>query len=206
MARQQRFQWWSRRTVSRRVRLVARPRLSRLEILEARRVLSHTSGLPGLDVHDVTSPHGMYAPPVEGEPFPDFDEFDASGGRWSDNDLSDGVTITYSYVNFTDGSLPGGALPEDLIAATEEALGLWAEVAPLHFVEIVDSGPAPSEAFYAPDTYPDIRIGHHFIDGGSGVLAHAYFPREGQVGLATCTSTRATVGGSVLVPASTSWR
>ncbi|MDC0936064.1 matrixin family metalloprotease, partial [Pirellulales bacterium] len=121
----------------------------------------------------------MYAPSGNGEPVPDFAEFDASGGRWSDSDLSDGVTITYSYSNFLNGNLPGGTSVEDLIAATEEALGLWAANAPLHFQEIVDSGPPPSEAFYDPGSHPDIRIGHHLIDGPSSVLAHAYFPREG---------------------------
>lgn len=180
MARQQRFDWWISAQPRDRSRSQRPRRTPTFEPLEVRRMLSLNAGYeePGHE-HDASSPHVMWAPPIEGAPLPILDEFNASGGRWSDDDLSDGVTITYSYSNFLDGGLPGGLSAEDLIAATEEALNLWAANAPLNFVEIADSGPAPSDSFYEAANHPDIRIGHHFIDGRFNVLAHAYFPLEG---------------------------
>ncbi|WP_425397049.1 matrixin family metalloprotease [Aeoliella sp.] len=88
--------------------------------------------------------------------------------------------MSYSYSNLLDGGLPGGLSNAQLRAAIEEALGLWATYAPLHFVEWVDSGPPPSDESYSAPTSPKLRIGHHFIDGDptvtSDVLAHAYTP------------------------------
>ena len=83
------------------------------------------------------------------------------------------VFITYSYSNLLDGSLMLLA-NDELRAATEEALGLWASYAPLHFVERVDSGPAPSDVSYAPGGHPQIRIGHHTMPE----LAHGYYPSD----------------------------
>ena len=52
--------------------------------------------------------------------------------------------MTYSYNNFLDGGLkdPDGVpVPADYLRlVTEEAFGLWASVAPLHFVEVPDVG------------------------------------------------------------------
>jgi hypothetical protein len=87
------------------------------------------------------------------------------------------VVITYSYSNLFDGAFLM-LTPEELRAATEEAFGLWASVAPLHFVERHDSGPAPSDDPYEADGYPMIRIGHH----RTTEWAHGYFP--GTSGLA----------------------
>lgn len=98
---------------------------------------------------------------------------------WPDLDpTTPGFQLTYSYSNLLDGGLRGGLSAEDLIAATEEALGLWASVAPLHFQEVVDSGPLPpsDEEDYPAADHPLIRIGYHIIDGDFGVLAHAYYP------------------------------
>lgn len=106
---------------------------------------------------------------------------------WVDADpVADGIQITYSYSNFLSGvdPLPGGLSEEDLRAATEEALGLWATYAPLHFIEIPDAGPGPSDVPYSPVDLPSLRIGHHLIDGGGSVLAHAYFPQLPPTGLA----------------------
>ena len=83
------------------------------------------------------------------------------------------VVITYSYSNLLNGSLLFLS-PAQLRAATEEALGLWASYAPLHFVERADSGPAPSDISYQVGDYPQIRLGHHPMNE----LAHAYFPSE----------------------------
>ncbi|HUG90136.1 MAG TPA: matrixin family metalloprotease, partial [Planctomycetaceae bacterium] len=108
-------------------------------------------------------------------------QFSVSGWKWSQpGGLGSDVTITYSFSNLLDGGLGGGLSAGQLQAAVEEALALWAAVAPLNFVEVVDSGPLPtsSDTSYFADSHPDIRFGHHYIDGGSGanVLAHAYFP------------------------------
>ena len=81
------------------------------------------------------------------------------------------VVITYSYSNLLDGTFLLME-PPMLRAATEEALGLWAAYAPLHFVELPDSGPSPSDQSYPPAGSPQIRIGHH----PSAVAAHAFFP------------------------------
>jgi len=79
--------------------------------------------------------------------------------------------ITYSYSNLLDGTFLL-MNPEQLRAATEEALGLWASFGQLRFVEVIDSGPAPSDFSYTAGTTPQIRIGHHPL----AVAAHAYFP------------------------------
>lgn len=81
------------------------------------------------------------------------------------------IYITYSYSNLLDGSL---LLLDatDIRAATQEALGLWAAHAPVHFIEIPDSGPSPGDESYAPGDHPQIRLGHHSMPE----LAHGYFP------------------------------
>jgi hypothetical protein len=83
------------------------------------------------------------------------------------------VTVTYSFINLLDPAFQG--LSEwQLRAATAEAFGLWAQYAPLHFIERPDSGPAASDDNYYPDGHPDIRIGAHGED--DGMLAHAFLP------------------------------
>jgi hypothetical protein len=83
------------------------------------------------------------------------------------------VWISYSYSNLLDGSLLL-LTPRELRAATEEAFSLWAGHAPLHFVEVPDSGPPVSDVPYPVGDFPQIRIGHHSMTD----LAHAYFPSE----------------------------
>jgi matrixin len=84
------------------------------------------------------------------------------------------VVLTYSFINLLDPAFQGISEAE-LRAATAQALGLWAQYSPLHFVERPDSGPAASDQNYFPDGHPDIRIGAH--DEGVGeVLAHAFPP------------------------------
>jgi matrixin len=85
-----------------------------------------------------------------------------------------GVYITYSYSNLLDGTFLV-ITPEELRAATEEALELWAGYAPLHFIEQPDSGPGVSDFDYEAGTYPQIRIGHHV----SPEIAHGYYPGQG---------------------------
>ena len=83
------------------------------------------------------------------------------------------VYITYSYSNLLDGHFLLIA-PEELRAATEEALGLWASYAPLYFIEQPDSGPPPGDVAYDPGTNPQIRLGYHVMTD----LAHAYYPGD----------------------------
>ncbi len=96
------------------------------------------------------------------------------------------VTITYSFSNLLNGQMRG--LPAaELKKAVEEALSVWATYAPLHFVEVVDSGPIPTSADtnYVATARPHIRFGHHTIDGLRGSsLAHAYLPYSDVEGLA----------------------
>ena len=109
----------------------------------------------------------------------------APGGKWSQPDgPGTPLTITYSFSNLLDGQLPGDLTAGQLRAAVQEALGLWAGVAPLHFVEVADSGPAVSSQNYSPAGHPNIRIGHQFLDGsvGENILAQAFFPGEAGLG------------------------
>ena len=81
--------------------------------------------------------------------------------------------VTYSYSNLLDGTF-FLLTPAQLRAATEEALGLWAKYAPLHFIETPDSGPPPSDVPYPAGTHPQMRIGHHRMSE----LAHGYNPDD----------------------------
>ncbi len=128
----------------------------------------------------VEEPHGLLAPgSVISEP----ENFVTSGSKWfQPGGLGSPVTITYSYSNLLDGTL--GISSAQLTSAIEEALGLWAKYAPLHFVEVADIGPTPSDAKYNANGHPDIRFGHHHIDGSGKTLAHAYYPFSTTDGLA----------------------
>jgi hypothetical protein len=81
------------------------------------------------------------------------------------------IALTYSYSNLLDGGLHTTLTSRQLRAATEEALGLWAAYAPIHFFEAPDAGPPPSDANYSAAGSPDVRIGHHGAE-----LSHAFFP------------------------------
>ena len=135
---------------------------------------SHPDGFWASEAEYLAATNGGFGP----------QEFNASPeDAWVDPDPeTPGFQITYSYSNFLDGTLFGGLSTEQLVAATEEAFGLWASVAPLHFVEVVDTGPPADDEPYDAAAHPLIRIGHHFIDGGSSVLAHAFFPSDDGLG------------------------
>lgn len=86
------------------------------------------------------------------------------------------VTVTYSYSNLLDGGL-SGISTANLQTATQQALQVWANYAPLNFVLVNDSGrPEIDDEFYPAAGTPNLRFGHHYMDGFSGVLAHAYYP------------------------------
>ena len=101
------------------------------------------------------------------------------GSKWSTTNL------TYSFSNLLDGGMPGGLSSAALESAIEEAFQVWSAVSPLRFTEIADAGPAPADTGYTQTPgMPQIRVGHHFIDGGDGanVLAHGYFPSTSGIG------------------------
>jgi Matrixin len=96
------------------------------------------------------------------------------------------ITLTYSYSNLLGGTI-SGVSDEALRAATEEALAVWAQYVPIHFVEVEDSGPTPtaSESSYSASNRAHIRIGAHTIDGSQGgELAHAFLPYSTTDGMA----------------------
>jgi hypothetical protein len=104
------------------------------------------------------------------------------GSKWPQAHLGDTVTLTYSYSNFLDGGLLDSnnqAVPVSVLrGSVEEALSLWASVAPLQFIEMPDSGPLPTaaDASYFGIGLPQLRIGHHPLDGFGNVKAHGYYP------------------------------
>lgn len=118
-------------------------------------------------------------------------QFVAQGGKWPQpGGLGTPVTITYSYNNLLDGGLKdinGVSLFESLLRASiEEALGLWASVAPLHFVEVADQGTnPPPRSQYADGQFGKIRFHHVYINGPDTpgqdpvAKAQAYFPSAG---------------------------
>ncbi|OKH44624.1 hypothetical protein NIES2101_28185 [Calothrix sp. HK-06] len=108
------------------------------------------------------------------------DEFSVGYSKWSQpGGKGTSVDITYSYSNLLDGELKGDLLATKIRSIVEEALKLWSKYTPLNFKEVKDSGPAPSDNYYSDNNNPQIRFGHHYIDGNGGVLAHAYYPGSG---------------------------
>lgn len=77
------------------------------------------------------------------------------------------ITITYSFA--PSFSLPG-LWDSDARALFQEALEVWADVAPLNFEEISDPG---------DDMAVDIRIKGEHMDGPGNTLASTYFPDWG---------------------------
>lgn len=101
-------------------------------------------------------------------------------GKWGSPVFGTGATVTWSYSGAIDCSADGGGtcsafadfMPAGFEAAVNAAFAAWAAVADLTFVQVADGG----EAFNAPGTSGDIRLGGHVFDGPSGVLAHGYYP------------------------------
>ena len=91
------------------------------------------------------------------------------------------ITLTYSYSNFLDGGMrdsSGTALPVTVLrSAIETALQDYADVLPIHFVEVADSGPAPGTGQYDPQGHADIRIGYV---PQTDANAYAWFPNNPQ--------------------------
>jgi hypothetical protein len=122
--------------------------------------------------------------------------FATVGTKWPQpGGLGSPVTITYSYYNLLDAqNLPtqgllmpnGQRLPDWLIRGSiEEALGRWASVAPLHFVEVPDD----HLAYGASTQYGQIRFRHIYINGPDPpppaqpiAKAQAYYPSGSVLG------------------------
>jgi hypothetical protein len=112
----------------------------------------------------------------------------SSSGRQASGDYVYGGTkwnttsITWGYSNLLDGGLPlaAGTTLADIKAACVEALGLWSAVTGIKFIYVNDPGGVAVQdgTNYDGTNFPTIRIGHHFIDGSTGlnVLAHCYYP------------------------------
>ncbi len=116
------------------------------------------------------------------------DAFVLTGTKWPQAFLGAPVTLTYSYANLLDGGLldPNNQPVSTAVirGSIQEALSLWASVAPLNFVEVPDIGPPISDSQYAFTTgMADIRFGHHLIDGFGNVKAHGYYPSSPVLGL-----------------------
>ena len=142
------------------------------EALEDRLLMDHAlAHLCGHDHHDEEHAHAFYDVGYSGD---HADEYALESQKWSHQ------TISYSYSNLFNGSM-AGLTNAQMRSAIEEVLGRWASYAPLHFVEVADSGSAVtgSDASYSATNHPLMRIGHHYIDGNSGTLAHAYYPGDG---------------------------
>jgi hypothetical protein len=111
--------------------------------------------------------------------------FALSGAKWSQpGGLGSPIALTYSYQNLFDGGLmmPNGQpLPATLIRKSiEEALGLWASVAPISFREVEDDGLSYAQG---GTQYGQIRFRHVYINGPDRpppalpiAKAQAYFP------------------------------
>jgi hypothetical protein len=130
-----------------------------------------------------------YVPAWEGEDTPNGPvaaEFNVENPNWKwpqPGGLGTPAVISYSFSNLLDGGMQGVSRT-DLRRAVTEALSVWANHAPLDFVEIDDAGPGVSDNSYSASGTPNLRFGHHRIDGPSGTLAHAYFPTSTTSGIA----------------------
>ena len=151
-----------------------------IEALEQRALMSATQ-----EMSVVTGAEAVFAEEsIADQHQEEWANYSVHNTKWAQpNGKGSAITLTYSYSNLLNGRLKGISNAQAR-AAIEEALGLWARYAPLHFVEKADSGPAVSDQSYSANGHPLIRIGHLYIDGdhGSNTAAHAHYP--GNTGLA----------------------
>jgi len=110
------------------------------------------------------------------------------GGQWPQPGGSGApVMVTYSYQNLLDGGLlmPNGQpLPTSLIRhSVETALGLWASVVPINFIEVPDDG----KDYGLSTQFGQIRLRHVYINGPDPLVgdpiakAQAYYPFGGDL-------------------------
>ncbi len=120
---------------------------------------------------------------------PDVSAYSVQGGWWPHFVPGEPLTLTYSYRNMFDGGLKmpdGSALPNEYIrAAIEEALGVWAAEAPIHFVEVEDDHAPFTGGNYTTGQFGQLRFSHRYINGPDVpgrppvAKAQAYFPSTG---------------------------
>jgi hypothetical protein len=120
-------------------------------------------------------------------------EFVLGDAKWGPSTLGTaGGTVTYSFMgnglslsseevstygkSVAISSLPG--YQPCFTTDIENAFTAWQAVANIKFVQVSDS----NTAFDAENAAGDIRIGAHYFDGKSNVLAHAYYPYPGLTG------------------------
>lgn len=102
-------------------------------------------------------------------------------GKWGSPTMGTGATVTWSLMG-TGVAINEGVpelstalsafMPAGFKTQLINAFNAWSAVADITFVEVADGG----EAFNAPGTSGDIRIGGHALDGAGGTLAHGYAP------------------------------
>jgi Matrixin/Putative peptidoglycan binding domain/Repeat of unknown function (DUF346) len=93
--------------------------------------------------------------------FPDTADFVAQGNKWSTN------SITYGFQNFSTDLTQA-----QVRAAISQALGLWAAVTPLTFVEIPFAANPMIKIRFVTGNHGDVQD----FDGPGGILAHAFYP------------------------------
>ena len=94
----------------------------------------------------------------------------SSAFRWQQpNGKGSPITITYSFTNLFDGGIDGSITNPQMKSAIEEALELWAQYAPIEFVEVKDTG---EKTRNNPDG-ADMRFGHENLGGRGGTLGRA---------------------------------
>lgn len=159
--------------------------LDRAPLVQVRRANMH--GANCLESHDPRIPCAMYAPGYRPKRATE-DHLPNNNGissnfvvqnpawKWPQpGGRGTSLTVTYSFANLLDGGMRGITAAQ-LRAGVVESLAVWSAVSPLVFREVADSGPTPGDSSYTPGTAPNLRFGHHAIDGASGVLAHAFYP------------------------------
>jgi hypothetical protein len=141
------------------------------------RVFAADARLPTFDYADGRdAPTPQYADGSPGQYVLEGSQWPQPGGEGTP------ITLTYSYQNMFDGGIKmpnGQPLPISIIRGSiEEALGLWASAAPIHFVEVPDDG----LPYGSSTQYGQIRFTHLFINGTDPSLgdpvakAQTYFP------------------------------
>lgn len=101
-------------------------------------------------------------------------------GKWGPPVYGTGATVTWSLMPAGVDLSAEGAAPNTALASFMPALfhaqitlafAAWSSVANITFIEVTDGG-----GLFNTDPVADIRIGGHFFDGPSGILAHGFFP------------------------------
>jgi hypothetical protein len=141
------------------------------------RVLADDSTLPPSDFADQRDT----PTPIDADGSPG--QYNLEGSQWlQPGGKGSPITLTYSFQNMFDGGIKmpdGQPLPTSIIRGSiQEALGLWASVAPINFVEVPDDG-----LYYGSSTqHGEIRFSHLYINGVDPAVgdpiakAQTYFP------------------------------